>query len=274
LEWGLNRALQDLTSRTALASLPGEVTLSEGGFRTTRWSLIARLREDPGSSASSALEELCEIYWPAVLAFLRRRLGDSERARDCTQGFFTDLLERDALLQADPDRGRFRSFLLKSLQNFLANEQRRERALKRGGGLSPISLESPVDAVAMGADAKDPEQAFQRAWAVTVLEKALDELRSNYQQAGKAEAFEILRPFVTPSDALPAVAELARRLGKSEGAVKVQVHRFRNQFGEALRDVILDSVHSEADVESEIQDLFRAFRSSPPPPSSISGVDP
>jgi len=210
----------------------------------------------------TALEALCETYWYPLYAYIRRRGCDPETARDLAQGFFSSLLERRSIRIADPDRGRFRSFLLTSLKNYMTNERERERAQKRGGGQEPLSLE--LDA-AEGryrrepADDRTPDRFFARRWALVLLDRTLDRLRDEMGRSGGPERFERLSSFLTGDDAGTPYKQVAARLEMSESAVKVAVHRMRKRYGQLLREEVAATVDDPARVDEEIRYLFRAM---------------
>lgn len=232
------------------------------GFHTTRWSLVQRAgRPEPGGEARVALEELCEAYWYPLYAYVRRSGRDVEEARDLTQSFFVRLLEKREFSGADPERGRFRTYLLQGLRFFLSHERERELALKRGGGRVPVSLELDFD----GADTRyraevshedTPERAFQRAWAEELLARVQSELAEEYAARGQAERFEALQPLLAAAGDGPTHAELATRLGLSEGGSKVALHRLRQRFGDRLRDAVAETVTDASDVDEELRSLL------------------
>lgn len=250
-------------------SRPKIATLSlmslDGRFLTTRWSVVLRAGSSDGpddEDAREALERLAESYWFPLYAYVRRRGHDEETARDLTQGFFALLLEREDVAVASPQRGRFRSFLLTAMQHFLVNEAERERALKRGGGATPISIDSGQADSRLSLDPEDPqtpEALFERSWARSVLERTLGRLRLDYGERGKAELFEALKDhLVGAADGTPYAA-LAKDLGLSEGALKVAVHRMRRSYRAHLRREVADTVDDPADVEDELRRLFEAL---------------
>ena len=223
--------------------------------------MLAAARERP-AEARAALSSLCETYWPPLYAFLRRSGCSPQEAEDLVQGFFARLLEKGDLGQATPQRGRFRSFLLASLKHFLANQRDRDRAVKRGGRLRVIPLEAATAESRLGADvshAATPDAAFDRQWAVTLLDRVRCQLREEHQACGKQHRFERLEPLLG-GEAAGSYQDAARDLELSEGAVKVAVHRLRQRFGELLRAEIAQTVGGEAEIDDEIRDLFEALR--------------
>ena len=238
-------------------------------FRTTRWTLVrAASAAAPDHRASpesrAALEALCTSYWPPVYAFVRRQGADPARAEDLTQAFFARLLETDGLGTADPERGRFRSFLLGALRHFLGHEREREAALRRGGGRAVISLDSAAlhelehGACLDPASTATPERAFEHAWAASVLERARARLAEEQAQAGKSAQWRALEPYLARPDERGHGAELARSLGISENAVRVALHRLRRRFGELVRDEVRETV-GPGEVEDEVHQLLRAL---------------
>jgi RNA polymerase sigma-70 factor (ECF subfamily) len=211
------------------------------------------------TSSRDALTRLCQTYWHPLYAYVRRIGHSPHDAQDLTQEFFARLLEKNSLTAADESRGRFRSFLLASLKHFLANEWDKARAQKRGGTLIPI----PVDGTSAEtscqwepADSTTPEKIFERRWALTLLEGVLRRLRDEYVRDGKENLFEQLKPTLTEASRTVRHAEIAFRLGTSEGAVKVAVHRLRQRYREVLRAEIAGTVATPGEVDDEIRSLF------------------
>lgn len=228
------------------------------GFHTTRWSVVVRAGGDE-AEARAALETLCRAYWYPLHAYLRRRGCDPEEARDLTQAFFLHAIDANLIQRAREEKGRFRSYLLTSLQLFLASERRRERTQKRGGGAVVISidgLEAEERFALEPADLKTPEMQFDQSWALALLERVFARLGEDYVRAGRASLFEKLRPYLAGKTGLPAHETLAAELGMSAGAVGVAIHRMRRRYGELLRDEIAQTVASPAEVESELAHLL------------------
>lgn len=210
----------------------------------------------------AALEELCGAYWYPLYAYTRRSGRSHEDAADLVQQFLAMLLERDDLKKADPERGRFRSFLLTSLRHFASNQLARERALKRGGGRVALTFDAH-DADARFArepeDPRTPERAFDRAWAEDVLARALARLRAEQTAIGRAAHFEALFPALTAQDDAPSHAVVARSLDMTENAAKVALHRLRKRLGELVRDEVAGTLDDPAEIESEVRCLFDAL---------------
>ena len=214
---------------------------------------------EPSADAEEALEELCERYWSPLYAYARRNGCSVEEAQDLTQGFFARFLEKQAVRAADPARGRFRSFLLGSFKNFLANERERERAGKRGGGQIPLSLEFEREEARYTAEPRDlltPEALFERQWALSVIDRAQTMLAAETARAGKQAAFERLKMYLVGEREPGGYAEIARALGMTEGAVKVTVHRLRRRFRELLRSEIAATVSDDSETDAELEYLM------------------
>ena len=225
-------------------------------FPTTRWTLVVAAGDPRRKDARSALVSLCEKYWYPLYAYLRRRGYAPDQAQDLTQEFFMRVLEGRYLDRADPEKGRFRSFLLTSLKFFVADEEDRQRAHKRGGGMV-VSLEfsSGEDRYQREpAHDENPERIFERRWALSVLDRVVERLRSEFVQHGRSEHFERLKVFLLGQSEAPYAA-LAREMNTSEGALKVAIHRLRKRYRELFRQEIADTVADPAEVESELRYL-------------------
>jgi RNA polymerase sigma factor (sigma-70 family) len=221
-------------------------------FPTTRLSLVLAASTGEDTQARTALAEVCRIYWRPLYTYVRRQGHEAETAEDLTQSFIARLIEKDALGQFRRERGRFRNFLLASLKNFLANERDSARAQKRGGGVSALPLEQAGDA----RDSTTPDKLFERQWALDVLSRALDRVRSEATTEGKAVQFDRLKGCLTGAGALPRYRDLGLELNMTESAVKVAVHRLRQRFHEALRDEISMTVTDESSIGDEIRYLL------------------
>jgi RNA polymerase sigma factor (sigma-70 family) len=231
-----------------------------GRFTTTSWSLVFAAGHT-GPQSDAALASLCETYWHPVYAYLRRAGHNMADAQDLTQAFFARLLEKHWLEAATPDRGRFRSFLLASLKHFVANERDRGQALKRGGGLSPpVPLESLEERYRLEPrDDSTPETIYDRQWALTVFDRAAGRLHHELAKAGKSSLFEVLKSYVTDDDETERYRETAARLGMSEGAVKVTVHRLRRRFRDLVREEVAGSVRTPDEIDDEVRHLKTAL---------------
>jgi RNA polymerase sigma factor (sigma-70 family) len=238
-------------------------------FVTTRWSLVAAAggEDRQAPDARRALAALCEAYWYPLYAYVRRRGHDANDAGDLTQAFFARLREKNDLRLADPQRGRFRSFLLAAMNHFLANEWRNARAAKRGGGAAVLSLDLSSAETRFGREAAavEPshemtaEKAFERQWALTLIGQAMAKLRAEYAAAGPAKErlFEALSP-VLGGEGEASYAHTGEKLGMSEGAVKVAAHRLRKRCRELLRDEVAQTVADPAEVDEELRHLLAA----------------
>ena len=230
-------------------------------FATTRWTVVLAAAGADSVPVRTALETLCATYWYPLYAFARRRGADRHRAADLVQGFFAALIEKRWAADADPGRGRFRAFLLTAFQRFCAKEHERDAARKRGGGHVVLSLDfddGETRFQAEGAVELEPERAFERRWALTILARALDATCRECRDGGRAELCTALIPYIGGAGEARPYAEIAARLGMTEGAIKVAVHRLRGRYREHLRAEIRDTVSDDAAVDDEIVHLMRA----------------
>ena len=235
---------------------------SDGYFATTHWSVIVNARAADSSVARQALEKLCQTYWYPLYAFVRRQGHGPHDAQDLTQEFFARLLEKNYLDDVRRERGKFRSFLLASMKHFLANEWDRARTQKRGGAQVHVPIDTQSAETRYGlepAHDQTPEKLFERRWALTLLDNVLSRLREEFVASGKADQFDQLKVALTADKRAVPYAELGARLGMSQGAVKVAVHRLRARYREVLRAEIANTVSSPTDVEEEIRQLFAAL---------------
>lgn len=209
--------------------------------------------------AADALEKLCRRYWYPIYAFLRRRGLNRHDAEDLTQSFFAHLLEMDSLAKVDREKGKFRTFLLSALTNYLNNEWEKGQTAKRGGRRQIISLDEAAAEQLYSlelVEPSSPEKLFDRRWASAVVESVLARLREDYRAAGRTDLLAQLEPSLAEEPAAGRYADWAAALGLSEGAVRVALHRLRRRFGELLREEIAQTVASPAEVEEEIRHLF------------------
>jgi RNA polymerase sigma factor (sigma-70 family) len=235
---------------------------SRPAFVTTHWSLVVSAGRNDTPHARNALEKLCRSYWFPIYAFVRRQGHSPHDSQDLTQEFFARVLGKNYFADADPSKGRFRSFLLAALKHFLANEWDRARAQKRGGGQVLIPIDVAAAETSGGfepADHVTAEKIFERRWALTLLEQVLGRLRAEYVREERENLFEQLKPTLTEASRTVGYAEIATRLGTTEGAVKVAVHRLRQRYREVLRAEIADTVANPGEVEDEIRNLFAAL---------------
>jgi RNA polymerase sigma-70 factor (ECF subfamily) len=230
-------------------------------FETTRWSIIVAAGNEAISTEErrDALEHICRNYWFPAYSYVRSRGYRQEDAQDLTQEFFTRLLDKDALHVAEKERGRFRSFLLASLRNFLSDEWDKAQAQKRGGGIQHQSLDIET-AETLFAEAADkpltPDQMFDLHWAKTTLAHALDRVEAVYGDSGKEHHFRTLRPFLGANGLRTSYAEAAQELGISEGAVKVAIHRLRKRYREALELEVAETLTRGEDLPEEMKYLI------------------
>ncbi len=231
-------------------------------FATTHWSLVVATGASEQADASAALEVLCRAYWAPLYEYARRKGYSPENAADMTQAFFAVMLEKHYLKSADQNRGRFRTFLLTSFQRFLCNESDREKAVKRGGSHSILSLDTlqseshlslhPVDTIT-------PEQTYERRWALTLLARVLHILKQEMAARNRSELFENCRECLLGDDNRP-LASIAKSLGMTESAVKVAIHRMRQRYRELLIQEVSHTLDDENNLDDEIQHLLRALQ--------------
>lgn len=229
-------------------------------FVTTSWTLVASAGQASSAESQRALETLCENYWYPLYAFVRHRGHAAPEAQDLTQSFFARLLEGNAFQLADRERGKFRTFLLTALQNFLNNEWRNARAEKRGGGQKPLHwnfISAEERWQAEPADLLTPERIFERRWAMTLLDRTLTNLAKEYRENGKQPLFEQIRGCLGGEGTDRSYREIGESLEMSEGAIKVAVHRLRQRCREILRNEISATVTDPNEIDDELRTLFR-----------------
>jgi RNA polymerase sigma-70 factor (ECF subfamily) len=231
-------------------------------FVTTRWTRVLQAKGD-STEAEAALSDLCAAYYAPVFAFIRRNAPEEDSARDLTQEFFARLLARGGIDNVDPQRGRFRSFLLGAVKHFLADMHGRGRRLKRGAGQPMESIDPGTD-TSPGLQLADPkapspDREFDRKWALTMLDRALGVLAEEHLAAGKAGQFDVLKPWLTGDTENISQADAARRLGLNENAVKVAVHRLRRRFREVIKHEIGHTLSDLAHVDEELHYLLEAL---------------
>jgi RNA polymerase sigma-70 factor (ECF subfamily) len=231
-------------------------------FATTHWSVVLSAQgESP--AADEALEKLCRTYWRPVYSFVRRQGVGPEEAQDLTQGFFAQLLRRRALDAVRKEKGRLRSYLLTSLKHFLASEQRRAMRVKRGSGQPLVSLEE-LRAIEQGelalADPRSADRIYERRWALTLMEQVVQRLNNEYCATGNAGLFDCLIQLLPGEPEQPPQAEIARRLGMTENAVRQAFHRFRHRYQTLLREEISHTVALASDIEDELRHFIAVLR--------------
>ena len=230
---------------------------------TTQWSEVLAARDGSETEAREALETLCQTYWQPLYAYIRHQGYGPEESRDLTQAYFAELLEKDFLADVDPSKGRFRSYLLATLRHFLSHERDRDRALKRGGGTRTLSLdvETGEERYSIQAtEAMTPVDVFEHRWAMTVLDRAMQNLGAESTEAGNGQQFESLKQYLTSADPQVPYGEAAQDLGMSEGAIRTAVHRLRKRYGQALRAEIAQTVANPADTDEEVRHLLAVVR--------------
>jgi RNA polymerase sigma factor (sigma-70 family) len=242
-----------------------------GTFAPTQWSVVVAAGESQANPEASriALANLCESYWPPLYTYLRARGYSKPDAQDLTQGFFAYLIERKIYRRTDREKGKFRSFLLASLKNFVADARDREQTLKRGGGQHLIPLTEAVTEAAesllqshssSGSMAPYEDVLFERSWADTLVNEALDGVARLYEEQGKRELFQELRPFLAVGTApVPTYEELSARLRVSESTLRSQVTRLRARYREVLREEVRRTVNTEAEIDDELRELLRVL---------------
>lgn len=223
--------------------------MSAAQFAPTRWTVVMQAKGSD-EAARAALQELCSAYYAPVVGFLRAAGRGEDAARELAHDFFARVLEGEALSGAERSRGRFRSYLLGALKHFLADRHDREMAEKRGSGVEPESLDDVEVATV------EDERVFDRHWALAVIARALEVTEGDFREAGNGEQYAVLKPWIAAQGDLPTQAAAAERLGLSEGAVKVAIHRLRQRFREAIRAEVAQTVPSGGEVEAEMRHLL------------------
>lgn len=239
----------------------GESPSPNSRFSPTHWSIVLSAGHRSSPDAQKALEELCCTYWYPLYAYLRRSGHGAPDAEDLIQSFFAHLLEHDWLATADPAKGRFRSFLLICLKRFVADQVQRARALKRGGGRVLLSLDDGVASDRYASERRDdlpPELAFDRRWALTLLEQAWDQLRGECEASGRLRLFEQLRSAQEGDQETPGYEALAASLNLTVPALKSAMFRLRARYRELLRRAVSQTVEDPRDVDDEIRYLLKS----------------
>jgi RNA polymerase sigma-70 factor (ECF subfamily) len=236
---------------------------ANGRFASTHWSVVLAAGRQDSTESNEALATLCQVYWYPLYAYARRRLDSVDDARDLTQGFFTELMEKAYLQAVDPGRGKFRSFLVTAFKHYLSKERDRAAAQKRGGNrVVALDFQTGESRYLLEpANHATPESIFERRWALTLLDQALSQLRKEFAGAGKERLFDVLKETLTGDGHARPYAQLGVELDMSEQAVKVAVHRLRRRYREVLRAAIAETVADPTHVEGELRDLFIAVQS-------------
>jgi RNA polymerase sigma factor (sigma-70 family) len=231
-------------------------------FVTTHWSVILRAGGDNAAAADAALEQLCGTYWFPLYAYVRRRGFSEHDAEDLTQGFFAQLLDRESLRRVDKHKGRFRSFLLASINYFIADQRDVATAKKRGGGRSVVSFDAQEAETRYRMEPMDkrtPEMLFEQRWAMALLDRVLAKLSEEFTGAEKSRLFEALQPFLVEGVRESTYAEAGRTIGMSEEAFKKAVQRMRRRYHQLFREEIRHTVETAGEVEEELRNLCALF---------------
>lgn len=231
-------------------------------FVTTHWSVVLLAGQETSAESASALEHLCRTYWYPLYAYARRQGHSPPDGQDLTQQFFAGFIEKKYFGLANPDRGRFRCFLLASFKHFLTNEYNRSQTAKRGGEYAFVSWDETAAETHYGhepAHETSPDRLFERAWVLTLLEKVMKDLQQEYVRAGKGNVFDALQVFLSGEKAESTYAEIGAPLQMSESAVKMAVSRLRQRYGEKLRSEIAQTVTGPTNVEDELRHLLGAL---------------
>ena len=239
--------------------------MRQPAFVTTHWSVVLTAGHSDTTRAREALGRLCQTYWYPLYAYVRGRGHSSHDAQDLTQEFFAQFLERQAVAAANPERGRFRSFILTAMNHFLISEWTKARAQKRGGGQQVISmdLEAAEERLHLEpADQATPDKIFEKQWALTLLNEVLNRLEEEYRREGKDKLFAALKETLMGTRESQPYEELAATLGMNAGAVKVAVHRIRKRYRELIRDEIANTLDPAQDIDQEMRHLFSALTGS------------
>jgi DNA-directed RNA polymerase specialized sigma24 family protein len=242
---------------------PTRPDLTDARFATTAWSRVLRANAPDPAAARLALGDLCRAYWYPLYAFHRRRGASAADAEDSVQGFFTWLIESQALSYVDRERGRFRGFLVAAFRQFLAKQNEYATATKRCPAEPILSIDSAAGEARYALEPvteATPDQLFEYAWAVAVLGRAMDRLRAEQVAAGRGDRFEAFQGMLTGQSDLSA-REAGMTLGMTEGAVRVALLRLRERYRDLLREEVGATLDEGEDVESEMRQLLTALRS-------------
>jgi RNA polymerase sigma-70 factor (ECF subfamily) len=231
-------------------------------FATTHWSVVLAARDADSTCAREALSRLCQTYWYPLYAYARRCGNSPHDAQDLTQAFFAQILEENWVAKSDPQRGRFRSFLLSSMRHFMVNEWKKENRQKRGGGQTILSLnddsaENRYQLEPM--EKRTPEVLFERGWALSLLDSVLAKLEAEYRSEGKSDWMEVMRPALTSERGSINYAEIAKQLALTETTARVAVHRLRQQYRKMLRAEVAHTVAAPEEVDEELRHLFKVL---------------
>ncbi|MFT4538718.1 MAG: RNA polymerase sigma factor (sigma-70 family) [Planctomycetota bacterium] len=245
-----------------MQELPHTSQFSQARFHTTQWEIVRQASEPESEEGRAALEQFCAAYWYPLYAFLRRQGHQADDSADLVQGFFADFLSRDDLKKVEQESGRLRSYLLSALRNFASNQRARQAAQKRGGHLILVSVERERAEARYSVEPKDhqtPERAFERSWAVTILERALDRLSEEQESRGRRDVFQRLVGYLSGTPPEGGLAEAAADSALSTSALKVALHRLRRRYRELLRQEVRETLGPEQDVDQELDVLLVAL---------------
>jgi RNA polymerase sigma-70 factor (ECF subfamily) len=248
-------------TNTSTAS-SAEKFVREPAFVTTHWSVVVAAGRSDTTRARHALGKLCQTYWYPLYAYVRRRGYSAHDSQDLTQEFFTQLLARESLTAANPDKGRFRSFLLTSLNHFLINEWNKRRSRKRGGNCPTFSLDWAAAEERYDLEPIDdttPDKLFEKQWALALLNEVLNQLEAEHRLSDKIKLFTALRETLLGSRESQPYEKLATELSLTEGAIKVAVHRLRKRYRELIRAEISHTLDQTENIEEEMRRLFKAL---------------
>lgn len=235
---------------------------SRAQFTATRWSVVLTARDSDAPKAEAALARLCELYWYPIYAFLRRKGHPQAEAKDLTQGFFAYLLQRPWLHSVGPEKGHFRTYLLRCLTRYVINDTERKLGPTRSPHTRVISLdiaEAEARYAGESADQLTPDRLFERRWVAELIGHTKTRLAAEWNASGKGPLYRLLEPHLTNRAERGELAGLARTLGQSDGAVRVALHRLRHRFGELLRETVAETLADPSQVDQEIRSLFRAW---------------
>lgn len=233
-----------------------------GRFQTTRWSVVLQAGEAGGEPSRQALAELCDAYWYPVYGFVRGQGHREQDAKDLTQAYFAELLDKEFLQGLHPEAGRFRAFLLVSIRNFLSHQRDHARALKRGGAHPTVALDLALAEKHLSTEQSgehSPERSFEMRWARTLVRRSLERLESEFAEAGQTDRFTLLRGFMVDDGPTRPYAEIAEQLGVTENAVKTMVRRLRHRFGVVIRAEVAQTVGEHEDVDEELRHLLQVL---------------
>lgn len=248
------RTMQSMTSKQH-----AQVNRPRASFATTQWSIVISAGHESSPDSKRALESLCRVYWQPLYAYARCRVPNVHEAQDLTQAFFTELLEKNYVGSATPERGRFRAFLITTFKHFLSKQWERAKALKRGGGRAPLSLDFASADSNFRIEPESgltPDEIYDRQWAIALLDQIVERLRREFAAAGKGELFEELKSFMVGEHQGHTYAQAATRLSMTEAAARKAASRMRQRYRELLREEIAQTVSGPDEVEDEIRNLF------------------